>query len=53
MKSLNHSLDTNGNGYLLKNSSPDDIIQALKEVFNRGSALSPAVARKVIRFSKQ
>jgi len=44
------SLKAGGNGYLLKNSSPDEIINALMEVHNGGSALSPAVARKVIQF---
>ncbi len=44
------SLRAGGNGYLLKNSSPDEILQALMEVYNGGSALSPAVARKVIQF---
>jgi DNA-binding NarL/FixJ family response regulator len=44
------SLQAGGNGYLLKNSSPDEILQALIEVYNGGSALSPAVARKVIQF---
>lgn len=44
------SLQAGGNGYLLKNSSPEEILNALMEVYNGGSALSPAVARKVIQF---
>ena len=44
------SLKAGGNGYLLKNSSPDDILNALTEVYNGGSALSPAVTRKVIQY---
>ncbi len=44
------SLQAGGNGYLLKNSSPDEILNALTDVYNGGSALSPAVARKVIQF---
>jgi DNA-binding NarL/FixJ family response regulator len=44
------ALQAGGNGYLLKNSSTDDILNALTEVCNGGSALSPAVARKVIQF---
>ena len=43
------SLQAGGNGYLLKNSSPDEILNALTDVYNGGSALSPAVARKVIQ----
>ncbi len=44
------SLQAGGNGYLLKNASPEDILNALMEVYNGGSALSPAVTRKVIQF---
>lgn len=44
------SLRAGGNGYLLKNSTPDEILDALAEVHNGGSALSPAVARKVIQY---
>ncbi len=44
------SLQAGGNGYLLKNSSPAEILNALTEVYNGGSALSPAVARKVIQY---
>ncbi|HEX5150947.1 MAG TPA: response regulator transcription factor [Parafilimonas sp.] len=44
------SLRAGGNGYLLKNSSPEEILNALMEVHNGGSALSPAVTRKVIQF---
>lgn len=44
------SLQAGGNGYLLKNSSPDEILNALTEVYNGGSALSPAVTRKVIQY---
>jgi DNA-binding NarL/FixJ family response regulator len=44
------SLQAGGNGYLLKNSSPDEILNALTDVYNGGSALSPAVARKVIQY---
>jgi DNA-binding NarL/FixJ family response regulator len=44
------SLQAGGNGYLLKNTSPAEILHALTEVYNGGSALSPAVARKVIQY---
>ncbi len=42
------SLRAGGNGYLLKNSGPDEILNAIAEVYNGGSSLSPAVARKVV-----
>jgi DNA-binding NarL/FixJ family response regulator len=44
------SLRAGGNGYLLKNSTPDDILNALGEVYNGGSIFSPAVARKLVDF---
>ena len=44
------SLKAGGNGYLLKNSSPDEILNGMMEVYHGGSALSPAVARKVVQF---
>jgi DNA-binding NarL/FixJ family response regulator len=47
------SLRAGGNGYLLKNSGPEEILNALTEVYNGGSALSPAVARKVINSFQQ
>jgi DNA-binding NarL/FixJ family response regulator len=47
------SLRAGGNGYLLKNSSPEEILNALIEVYNGGTALSPAVARKVINSFQQ
>ena len=37
-------------GYLLKKSSPIDIINAIKEVKNGGSPMTPAIARKVLQF---
>lgn len=42
------SLRAGGNGYLLKTSGPEEIQNAIIEVYNGGSALSPAVARKVV-----
>ncbi|HYK44952.1 MAG TPA: response regulator transcription factor, partial [Parafilimonas sp.] len=44
------SLKAGGNGYLLKNSSPDEILNAMMEVYHGGTALSPAVARKLVQF---
>ena len=43
------SLCAGGNGYLLKSSTPDEILNAMMEVYNGGSALSPAVAKKVVQ----
>lgn len=35
-------------GYLLKETSPDDLLQAIREVYQGESSLSPAIARKLI-----
>lgn len=37
-------------GYLLKNSSPEAISNAIKEVMKGGAAMSPAIARKTLQF---
>jgi len=44
------SLCAGGSGYLLKDSSPEQIIQALNDVVKGGSALSPSVAKRVVNF---
>jgi DNA-binding NarL/FixJ family response regulator len=35
-------------GYILKNTEPDNILQAVKEVHNGGAPMSPSIARKVL-----
>jgi len=44
------SLCAGGSGYLLKDSQPEDIIQALQDVERGGSPLSPSIARRVVHF---
>ena len=44
------SLCAGGSGYLLKDSSPDQILAAMMDVYRGESALSPSIARKVVRF---
>jgi NarL family two-component system response regulator LiaR len=36
-------------GYLLKDSSPQELLQAIREVYRGESSLHPAIARKLIR----
>jgi two-component system, NarL family, response regulator LiaR len=40
-------------GYMLKDSSPQDVLQALREVYRGKSFLSPVIARKLIREMNQ
>jgi len=39
-------------GYLLKNSSPEVIMDAIRQVLKGGSPMSPAIARKVFQLMK-
>jgi DNA-binding NarL/FixJ family response regulator len=41
-------------GYLLKKTPPEEIVEAVKELFEGGAPMSPSIARKVIQaFQKQ
>ena len=42
------ALDAGAAGYLLKSSTPKEIVRGLQEVFMGGAALSPAVAKTVL-----
>jgi len=44
------SLCSGGSGYLLKNSSSTQILQALMDVYKGGSPLSPSVAKRMVHF---
>ena len=48
------SLCNGASGYILKNTPPEKIIQAIKEVVEGGSFFTPSVAKKVLNnFQKQ
>src|SRR5476651_1899348 len=42
------ALKAGASGYLLKSSSPEMIISAIKEIHTGGSPMSPGIARKII-----
>jgi len=44
------SLQAGATGYLLKRSQPAEIIQAIEQLINGGSPMSPEIARKVVSF---
>ena len=44
------ALCAGGSGYLLKTSSPEQILQALCDTYKGGSPLSPSVAKLVVQF---
>jgi DNA-binding NarL/FixJ family response regulator len=47
------ALCAGANGYLLKNTPPDVIINAINEVISGGSPMSPNVARRVVNLFRQ
>jgi DNA-binding NarL/FixJ family response regulator len=47
------ALCAGANGYLLKNTPPDAIINAINEVISGGSPMSPNVARRVVNLFRQ
>jgi DNA-binding NarL/FixJ family response regulator len=44
------SLKAGATGYVLKKTAPAQIVEAIRDVANGGSPMSPAVARKVTQF---
>jgi DNA-binding NarL/FixJ family response regulator len=44
-----NAIRSGANGYILKNEKPDKIIEAIHEVYNGGSPMTPNIARKVIQ----
>ena len=43
-----HSLCAGASGYILKNTAPEKFYQAIKDIYNGGSPMSPNIARKVV-----
>lgn len=44
-----NALCAGASGYLLKNTSPAMIVQAIEEVYNGGAPMSPSIASKVVQ----
>ncbi len=47
------ALCAGASGYLLKNTAPEKFLQAIKDIYNGGSPMSPEIARKVVRSFQQ
>jgi DNA-binding NarL/FixJ family response regulator len=47
------ALQAGASGYLLKNTSPSQILEAIKELHNGGSPMSPNIARKVVNIFRE
>ena len=47
------ALCAGASGYLLKNTLPERLLEALREVADGGAPMSPEVARRVVRFFRE
>jgi DNA-binding NarL/FixJ family response regulator len=43
------AIKAGANGYMLKNAEPQRLLQAISEVYNGGSPMTPGIARKVLQ----
>ena len=49
-KKIFDAICAGADGYLLKKTSPEKIIEALKDVYNGGAPMTPSIAKKVLNF---
>lgn len=47
------ALEAGASGYVLKRSSPDDILTAVRDLFRGGAPMSSEIARKVVQFFRR
>jgi len=47
------SICNGAEGYILKNTAPDEILEAIREINDGGAPMTPAIALKVLRLFKQ
>ncbi len=47
------ALEAGASGYLLKNSTPEQILEALRELHHGGSPMSPNIARKLVNLFRE
>ena len=48
-----NSICAGAEGYILKNTSPAEIMQAIKEIYDGGSPMTPSIANRVLKMVKQ
>jgi len=46
------SICNGAQGYILKNTAPDEILNAIREIYEGGAPMSPIIASKVLRMFK-
>lgn len=49
-KKIFDAICAGADGYLLKKTPPEKILEALKDVYNGGAPITPSIARKVLHF---
>ena len=47
------SIQAGASGYLLKDDSPDKIVEAVRELFKGGAPMSKSVAKKLLEFTRE
>lgn len=47
------SILAGANGYILKNTSPIDILESIREIYEGGAPMSPSIATKVLKMVSQ
>lgn len=47
------SLKNGASGYLLKKTSPEKIVEAIRDAYEGGSPITPAIATKMLRFFQE
>ncbi len=47
------SICNGAEGYILKNTPPEEILEAIKEIYEGGAPMTPAIALKVMRMFKE
>jgi len=47
------SICNGAEGYILKNTPPSEILESIREIYNGGAPMSPAIALKVMRMFKE
>src|SRR6185436_2544575 len=47
------SICNGAEGYILKNTPPDEILNSIKEIYEGGAPMTPAIALKVMRMFKE
>lgn len=49
-KKIFDAICSGADGYLLKKTAPEKIVEALKDVYNGGAPMTPSIAKKVLNF---